>query len=365
MNVRWRLFLSEKTSGRMLRLGLMVAAFAWLSATVHADTPLADYRARVGQAAKAVEKASMEALPCGSSTRDWSPTLHLSEETRNFLKSQFPAKETVTIDAGRTIQVENRPILDLFETQGKASECATSLGALRRLNDLLKALDEQLAKGELPDPAAAGKRANISDILARPEFQTAKKEKTPFEKLREWLADQFVKWISRIAPGADVKSEKYAAILRIVLYVVIGAGIAWLGWILYRRFLKRERVEETDKGRRVILGEVLDEKTTVEELMGEAAKYAQAGDYRQAIRKVYIALLYDMDKREVIRIEPSLTNREYLRAVRAQVKLYPPMRDMTDRFDLIWYGQGTVGAGEYDEFVARYREASVALPAAA
>lgn len=361
MNVRWRSVLLFKKTG----LWLAVAAVAWLSATARADTPLADYRTRIGQSAKTIEKAAQEAAPCGSSTRNWSPASHLGEETRNFLKSQFPAKETVTIDAGRTIQVENRPILDLLETQEKASECATSLGALRRLNDLLKSLDEQLAKGELPDPAAAGKRANISDILARPEFQTAKKEKTPFEKLLEWLADQFVRWITRIAPGADVKSSKYATILQIVLYVAIGAGLLWLGWILYRRFLKREPVEETDKGRRVILGEVLDEKTTVEELMAEAAKFAQAGDYRQAIRKVYIALLYDMDKREVIRIEPSLTNREYLRAVRAQIRLYPPMRDLTDRFDLIWYGQGTVGAEEYDEFVTRYREATVALPAAA
>jgi hypothetical protein len=364
MIFRWRSFLAGKTRTPWL-FALTVAAVTWLSVGVNADTPLADYRARVGQAVKTVEKANDEILPCGSLNKSWTPTLHLGDETRNFLKSQFPATETVTIDAGRSVQVENRAILALLNAQENADDCATSFGAMHRLADLLKNLDEQLAKGELPDPASAGKRASIADILSRPEFQTTKKEKTPFEKMKEWLAEKLVQWLSRVAPGADVKSAKYAAILRIVLYVALGVGLVWLGWILYRRFLKREPAADTDKGRRVILGEVLDEKTTVEELMAEAAKYAQAGDYRQAIRKVYIALLYDMDKREVIRIEPSLTNREYLRAVRAQVKLYPPMRDMTDRFDLVWYGQGTVGVGEYEEFVARYREATVALPTAA
>ncbi len=345
---------------------VIVGFLFFLPAVVRADTPLAEYRTRVGQASKTVEKVVKETIPCTSvRAREWSATSHLPEEIRKALEARFPAKEMVTIDARQTVQVENRPILDLLSRQADAVDCATSIATLKRLDDLLRSLDEQLARGEIPDPAGAGKRANVSEILSRPEFQPVKKEKTPFEKLQEWLTEKLLKWLSRVAPGADVQSPKYAAVLRVILYVVLAAGVVLLGVVLYRRFLKRAPKEEKESGKRVILGEVLDEKTTVDELMAEAAKYAQAGDYRQAVRKVYIALLYDMDKRDVIRIEPSLTNREYLRAVRAQVRLYPPMRDLTDRFDLIWYGQGTVGAGEYEEFVARYREAFGALPAAA
>ena len=84
---------------------------------------------------------------------------------------------------------------------------------------------------------------------------------------------------------------------------------------------------------------------------------ALRGDFRAAIRKLYVSLLFELERQGMIRLQAATTNREYLAKIRQQVGLYPVMTFLTDRFDYFWYGKFTSSQTDFDEFLSRYREA--------
>ena len=81
------------------------------------------------------------------------------------------------------------------------------------------------------------------------------------------------------------------------------------------------------------------------------------GDFRGAVRKLYISLLYELSERNLIELEPNTTNHEYLAKVSRFQPLVAPMRYLTDRFDYFWYGMFPSSAEDFSTFQARYNEA--------
>ena len=84
---------------------------------------------------------------------------------------------------------------------------------------------------------------------------------------------------------------------------------------------------------------------------------ARAGDFRTAVRKLYVSLLYELGERGLIELEDSATNYEYLKKVSRFNVLVPPMRYLTDRFDYVWYGMFPSTEEEFAAYFSRYQEA--------
>jgi len=88
-----------------------------------------------------------------------------------------------------------------------------------------------------------------------------------------------------------------------------------------------------------------------------ASELARQGEYRKAIRRAYIALLCDLDQRGKLRLDRSMTNRDYLDAMRSEQGIYPTFSVMTLAFERAWYGQARATEEEFRNFVALYQEA--------
>jgi hypothetical protein len=80
------------------------------------------------------------------------------------------------------------------------------------------------------------------------------------------------------------------------------------------------------------------------------------GDYRNAIRYLYLSYLLVLDEQGVMRYDRSRTNREYLRSVSSRPELAKPLRDVIDVFDRVWYGFETVDETTYKSYVAHVEE---------
>ena len=85
---------------------------------------------------------------------------------------------------------------------------------------------------------------------------------------------------------------------------------------------------------------------------------ARLGEFRTAVRKLYVALLYQFSERGLIELRPNATNRDYLSMLPGSSVLVSPMRYLTDRFDYYWYGMSPISEQEYASYLARYEEAS-------
>lgn len=75
-----------------------------------------------------------------------------------------------------------------------------------------------------------------------------------------------------------------------------------------------------------------------------------SGDYRAAIRYLYLASLLLLDERGVIRFSPSLTNIEHVRQITGQPQMRGLLEHIVSIFDRVWYGFAPVDADLYQQF---------------
>lgn len=75
-----------------------------------------------------------------------------------------------------------------------------------------------------------------------------------------------------------------------------------------------------------------------------------SGDYRAAIRYLYLASLLLLDERGVIRFDPSLTNTEHLRQITGQTPVRGLLENIVTIFDRVWYGFAPVDDRLYRHF---------------
>lgn len=117
------------------------------------------------------------------------------------------------------------------------------------------------------------------------------------------------------------------------IYIAIPALCILIIYFLIRSFLESEHrqaaeaeiePEEYDITRIEALPTKI--RTTSGDLLSEARRFYEAGDYRQAIIYLYSHQLLQLDKRQFIRLTKGKTNRQYLREV-------APRRSIKDLFE--------------------------------
>src|SRR5207302_7276899 len=69
-----------------------------------------------------------------------------------------------------------------------------------------------------------------------------------------------------------------------------------------------------------------------------ADELAARGDFREAVRSLYLALLSRLHRDGAIDYDPAKSNWDYFRGFRGKRDWLPPFRDLTNRFDSTYYG---------------------------
>jgi hypothetical protein len=90
--------------------------------------------------------------------------------------------------------------------------------------------------------------------------------------------------------------------------------------------------------------------------MQRAQALSMQGDYRSAIRYLYLSSLLLLDEQGLLRYDRSRTNREYLRSVSSRPELANPLRAVIDVFDRTWYGFEDVDEETYKSYVQHVDE---------
>jgi Domain of unknown function (DUF4129) len=211
----------------------------------------------------------------------------------------------------------------------------------------------QLAASATEDP-----RVKVREILSRPQFQP--KRENPITAFFKEVWNKIAGFFNDI----------FSALSRLLSKLIgAGGGGNWLAWLIifaalagalfgvYRVLKGREPRRKRAK-KRLVLGEEVEADATARDLADRAMAAARRGDFRTAMRGLYIALLYDLAERKLIELEDSATNREYLKRVSRFNQLVPAMRYLTDRFDYFWYGMFPSTEADFSSYLTRYKEAA-------
>src|SRR5207302_6693028 len=84
-------------------------------------------------------------------------------------------------------------------------------------------------------------------------------------------------------------------------------------------------------------------------LWGEADELARKGRFLEALRNLYLAVLVQLHRANLIRYERTRTNGEYARQLRSKGdNLHRPFKGLTGIFEVKWYGERACQPGDYD-----------------
>ncbi len=136
--------------------------------------------------------------------------------------------------------------------------------------------------------------------------------------------------------------------LRALVVVVIVVGVGWICWMLYRLWGKRAPTVQAEAPEVRNLPDLTQEHVSADQLpeddwIAMARELAGRGEFRLALRAVYLASLAHLARRELVRLAPFKTNREYRRELERRSRgtpLIPAEFGATAAdFDRVWYGE--------------------------
>lgn len=190
-----------------------------------------------------------------------------------------------------------------------------------------------------PDFTAAHVRELTKRILSEAQFhQPAKPWLT---RLSDWLSKEIAKLLDTLASGSDAG---------FIAWVIVGVAVA-AAVLLLRRFTRRIR---RDPG--IAVQHTITPKRSAADWNALAAAHRQAGEWREAVRCGYRAMVATLAERGVVDDVPGRTAREYEQLINRNLPgATGAFGDATDLFEAVWYGDRETGAEE-EQSLRRLRE---------
>jgi hypothetical protein len=252
--------------------------------------------------------------------------------------ARLVATSSVRLPGDATIAVDNSWLGEaLKQTEPDLPAIAARLGAI---------ID---ALAQPPSAAPADARDRLKQILDRPPFMQPEPAQTPgwLRAFFDWLGrvlESMLRPIGRVTPSGG----------RTIAWAIGAVGALLLaGVIVYLvRGLRRGMVADVRPD-----GDDPEANLTARSALEQASGLARGGDYRTAVRYLYLSALLWLDERNVLRYDRALTNREYLERVRDNPALRARMAPIVETFDRVWYGHLPIDA----ESFATYQEQVEAL----
>lgn len=272
-------------------------------------------------------------------TREWLAGAPADDSTDWQVEAaRWRAVRDVVLPGGVTAPVDTSFIVSQLEASPRDREA------------LIAYLSGLLESRALTTPPGGEREAELlQNILARPEFQEESAAQNLIQRIYQWLLEQFYRLLDFLygSSGSPVSVPSEVVIPLTVL--VIAAVLVFVFRDTLRNLFAEVELADEAAG----VGEVLSARSAGQ----KAQVLSSSGDYRHALRYLYLSALLLLDERGLLRYNRAQTNREYLRQVRGRPDLAEHLKVVVDTFDRVWYGFQPVDQESY----ARYAEHVSAL----
>ncbi len=196
----------------------------------------------------------------------------------------------------------------------------------------------QLGRAAPPEPSEATIRQQLTEILARQEFSP--------DRPQGWLAAllrSFLDWLAGL-------QETHVVLFWLLLggcVVLLLALVGHIGWTVSRVFSPGTQRPDT---------ETVEEKRERLSLAyrEEARRRARQREFTEAIRYLFLSLVYRFDESGGVGFQQAATNREYLALFADRPRVQAELKVFVDTLDDHWYGQQPTEERQYESCLALY-----------
>jgi hypothetical protein len=198
----------------------------------------------------------------------------------------------------------------------------------------------------LPSPPPENIRAKAEDTFNRPEFRPST---TPSNS---WLSRQiasFSEWLATLSRISPVLS----LFVRMSCVLVAATLIGFFIFLIVRAIRRARSVADIERNRKIFEANAKRAWLSAN-YRAEATRLAKAGDFTEAIRFLFLALVYRFDERGRVSFHQEYTNREYLELLSDRRKVRDAMQLLVDILDDHWYGQRPCDREQYEDCLAVY-----------
>jgi hypothetical protein len=273
-----------------------------------------------------------------------SESLSRSDPDVEAALSELRGIEPVTLDDGTTVTPDLTLVVAALE-----AEPPDVAAAQAGIDSMIDALDLAEAGG-VANPNGA--LSTLDEVLARDEFQPEPEEdesRSLWVRFLGWVnsvLDSFFGWLDRIIGGQGGEGSPGSIALALAGILVIVGIVAFA--------VRSVRESMTPGVTRLADGRSAEAHYTSAEARAEAERLFAAGEYRAALRLLYLATLIRWEEAGRLRFDRSLTNREVVARVTMQgdASLLEQLTPLVDRFDRAWYGGAPCTADDYTTFAS-------------
>jgi len=337
---------TRRAPSPLMRRTLMSAAMVFFAAgAAQAADTLLRYEQRVQRATEIVSRIKKaDSTQTGDFVADVKTLLPRSEQVEL-------GDQTITVDnAWLHILLDSYYRKTASDPPAQLEEARTRLVALRE--QLLRLENESGGGGNLQE-----RRDALQRILSQPEFKEKKEDylTTLYKRVRKavitFLSDIATKLFRLIFGERGESGWLFRGIVILIAGAFVAAAVVM--------FITRRPVRKKAKAKtQIVLDEEIGPDISAKDLLNDALAAYKAGDFRLGIRRLYIALLYQLGERGIIELDRHATNREYMRRAAAVAPLEAPMRYLTERFDYFWYGKFPAAESDFSEYKATFDQAA-------
>jgi hypothetical protein len=187
--------------------------------------------------------------------------------------------------------------------------------------------------------------AALADILSQPQFNYTPEEPNFLQKLWQDMRQRVEDFFLRLIPENSRLRLPVGNLISILATLLVAVALAYALRGLVADFTADAALTAEE--------ELGGESLTADLALKRAQELSGGGDYRTAVRYLYLSSLLLLEERGLLRYDRSLTNREYLRSVAHRPELAAVLREVIDVFDRVWYGFQLLEANEYEQYAQR------------
>jgi hypothetical protein len=174
----------------------------------------------------------------------------------------------------------------------------------------------------------------LRDILSRPPFADETNDNL-FTRFLDWLFDVLDRLFSPVAEAGAGSGNVISWIL-----IIICVGIL-IGVLIYLLLSMRHSLANEAQARDARDPEA---HLTAATALQQAGTLASGGDYRTAVRYLYLSSLLWLDEQGMLHYDRALTNQEHLARLVDNPDLRARLLPIVQTFDRVWYGHTELDA---------------------